>query len=108
MTTAFINGAVNASSAKPEVVYLYLPNCRACVTFNHNYAELEKKYKGKYNFQKLNVMLPKGSEYAVKYGLNAFPAVLVFNGKDSRAGIVDINCMFNMACFEKEIVNFIN
>ena len=96
------------SQNKSGVIYLYMPNCKAFVQFSGNYSALERKYKNKYSFQKINVMLPKGQEYMNKYGLNAVPCLIVINGKTNKTGIMDYNCMFNMSCLEKEFINFIN
>lgn len=96
------------SQNKSGVIYLYMPNCKACVQFNGNYSVLERKYKNKYSFQKINVMLPRGREYMDKYKLNAVPSLIVLNGRTNQAGIMDYDCMFNMSCLEKEFINFIN
>ena len=89
------------------IVYLYSQNCRYCVNFEPIYKQFEQKYNKIYKFKKIDVYSKQGRDLAREYKVYSVPTVLVFNSETKKTAIVVTDCMFDFACLEKEVINFI-
>ncbi len=116
-TNADINGNKNSShpeyynkvmeQEKPVFLFFYTDWCMHCVKFMPVYEELEKTYKDKYNFIKINADNAENTALVQDYYVMGIPAVYIVEPKTQKRHAVNNFILHDIDTLKKELDKFI-
>ena len=92
---------------KPVLIFFYADWCTHCVRFMPTYAELEKTYKDRYNFIKVNVDSIENASLAQDYYVMGIPAIYIVEPKTQKRHEVSNYILHDKNALKKELEKFL-
>ena len=107
--SAFPNEVISESNNfHKQFIYLYTANCGYCVKFNPIYNKIEKSYKSRCKFLKVDANSQFGQKLMQEFNAYYVPYVVMLDNDKKTLQRLTPQCLLNYACIKDSVDKFLN